>query len=945
MKKLFIIIISLLSLQTYAQKPQVWDFGAQPLNPDTYENMLTEQEINSWYGLEVVADSTGVTLPTFTASEGVNLHYNTAGASNHRLRTTNTKLICYDRKSLKDANGNIYTGYIYSNSGSKPAVYIEQTFEAGDKVEYYVGSNGGQQTYGFLSPSGVEATALYTASAKIECLTFYPGETGKYRLYGIDEKLVVARIVRTPAQKGTLTGTVTAPETIPADYRICFTNNSNQAAYYATPNGNTYTVSGLPMGYEYTLSLEGANGYVISSESSILFSTDGQQEDIAIVAVDLCTVSGTIKGLPAEQWERLSFEFEKPESAVFVPQLTKNVEGEELHYSLIVEKNIAYHIVAIGVNDYILTNSDINMADEQTDYVLQFEQKQRHTVTIQPTYLTTDELQTAVFTFTNLHEDGYVYMFTGITDILLRDGTYSVQVSQLPAGASQMLTSNLHVAGADITKRIDFESTAAPEPVPYKATITVGTDKEYTTINAALSAIRLMQRTAGQRVTILVEPGNYEEMLRIDMDNITMKNASDNASISLLNAGVDIAPEAVRITSYYGHGYNYYSMNTRYQYDERTLQVNKENGYESTVNAGGTASTYWNATVIVTGDNFVAEDIIFENSFNQYISKKESGDVVVEAAGSKGLRPTEAGNIAVQARPYRERACALAFAKGADKAYLDNCRIVGRQDALYGDNNCRVAVQGGVLMGACDYIFGGMTLVCNETELALLLTADNNDVAYITASKTAANMRGYLFYNCTVTSAVPEQDMVETTTAKAGYFGRPWDANAETVFFNTRIGTTPANGSLILSAGWNNGLVASGSNRSYEYGTQETAVGVDNSSKRVEWATVLTEPILPDGTPITLYNFTKGTDGWNPFDADTYLPQTDSPLGVSVSVCNSSLLLDNITAPTEVYVYAIDGRTVAATSVVASASIPLSAGIYILLLRQGEQMQTKKIRL
>ena len=106
--------------------------------------------------------------------------------------------------------------------------------------------------------------------------------------------------------------------------------------------------------------------------------------------------------------------------------------------------------------------------------------------------------------------------------------------------------------------------------------------------------------------------------------------------------------------------------------------------------------------------------------------------------------------------------------------------------------------------------------------------------------------------------------MVETEYAKPGYFGRPWDANAETVFFNTHVGKNGTS-SLIAPAGWNNGLVASGAVRSYEYGTIEES-GADNLAQRVSWSTVLQAPQLPDNTAITLFNFTKGTDNWNPFD-------------------------------------------------------------------------------
>ena len=111
---------------------------------------------------------------------------------------------------------------------------------------------------------------------------------------------------------------------------------------------------------------------------------------------------------------------------------------------------------------------------------------------------------------------------------------------------------------------------------------------------------------------------------------------------ALLNSGVDISANAVRVTSYYGHGYSYYSMGDDQKWNADILRVNKENGYLSYVNKGSgtTNGSYWNATVVVSASGFEADHVIFENSYNQYISQKESEDVVVMwEVGSKGERP------------------------------------------------------------------------------------------------------------------------------------------------------------------------------------------------------------------------------------------------------------------------------------------------------------------
>ena len=113
------------------------------------------------------------------------------------------------------------------------------------------------------------------------------------------------------------------------------------------------------------------------------------------------------------------------------------------------------------------------------------------------------------------------------------------------------------------------------------------------------------------------------------MDDITLSNASHTPSIAIMNQGVDIAPTAVRITAYYGGLYNYYSMNSQQRYDARTLAKNEKKQRLSTKNLGGSVMNYWNAVTIVKGKNFKAENIIFENSFNQYISHKEATDSVI----------------------------------------------------------------------------------------------------------------------------------------------------------------------------------------------------------------------------------------------------------------------------------------------------------------------------
>ncbi|MCQ2342998.1 MAG: pectinesterase family protein [Paludibacteraceae bacterium] len=326
-----------------------------------------------------------------------------------------------------------------------------------------------------------------------------------------------------------------------------------------------------------------------------------------------------------------------------------------------------------------------------------------------------------------------------------------------------------------------------------------------TSIAEALYRVRCMNRQPGQRVTIMIPPGNYEEMLRIDIPDITLKNASPHPSIAILNGGVDIDSDAVRITGYYGGGYNYYSMNTAQVYDPRTLKASRRHRQVSCVNKGGSEQNYWNAVTLVRSTGFQAEDIIFENSFNQYVSHKELTDIVVPQS-TKPERPRVYGSTEVQNKVYRERAAALAFTDSTS-GHLVNCRVISRQDALFGGRGAVVRIDRGVLMGSVDYIFGDMHLVCVGTDLVLLTSSDHDDRTYITASRTPVDARGMFFVRCHIRSAVPLVEMASPVPANPGYLGRPWARSGEAVFIQTVIDTLPDGTSLIVPELWHDGLI------------------------------------------------------------------------------------------------------------------------------------------
>jgi exo-poly-alpha-galacturonosidase len=450
----------------------------------------------------------------------------------------------------------------------------------------------------------------------------------------------------------------------------------------------------------------------------------------------------------------------------------------------------------------------------------------------------------------------------------------------------------------------------------------------------------------------MIDPGNYEEMIDVTQPNITLKNAAATPNIKLLNKGVDIDVNAVRITSYYGIGYNYYSMKNNQKWDADVLRINKENGFQPYANVSGTTNnSYWNATLLISANGFTAEDIIIENTFNQYISLKESQDVVELASGNKGLRPTTVLSTAVQDKAFVERAAAIAVKNGIDKVILDKCRVVGRQDSFFGGATARVVVYKGVVMGGTDYIFGGMNAVFYQTDLAMNTSDASSDVSYLTAAQQTTG-RGFLMYECKVTTAVPGTETASVYRSKPGYFGRPWAANtSEVVFYNTTIETSNFPGfvgqSLIMPLGWNNSLSGE-SPKMYEYGTIENS-GVNNTSSRAAWSTSLTSPTLTDGTAITTYNFTKGADGWDPIPQ---LITDDSTLGiknyqaysaVNVYAFKNNIVVSNVKSNTQVFVYGLNGSMVKSIETNSDTNFNLNEGIWIVLVKDAEGQKSVKL--
>lgn len=253
-------------------------------------------------------------------------------------------------------------------------------------------------------------------------------------------------------------------------------------------------------------------------------------------------------------------------------------------------------------------------------------------------------------------------------------------------------------------------------------------------------------------------------------------------------------------------------------------------------------------------------------------------------------------------------------------------------------------------MGAVDYIFGGMDAVFYKSKLAMNISDAANDASYLVAPQQSTG-RGFLLYECTVTSATPGVETASTYRAKPGYFGRPWAANtSEAVFYNTTIETSNNPGfdgqSLISPLGWLNTLNGT-SPGMYEFGTIELS-GVNNTPSRATWATSLTSPVLTDGTAITTFNFTKGTDNWDPFpllisnDAlanEQFQPTTS----VNATSFKNTIAISNVKSNTAVAVYSITGALVKSFDTVSDTNFTMNAGIWIVVLKAEDGQKSTKL--
>ena len=136
-----------------------------------------------------------------------------------------------------------------------------------------------------------------------------------------------------------------------------------------------------------------------------------------------------------------------------------------------------------------------------------------------------------------------------------------------------------------------------------------GKSNNFSTVQDAVNkAASINPSNESQRVTIHIAPGTYRQQVVVQTPFIKFVNDEPSKG-------------DVVLTWYYGIGYKYYSANSKGYYDSNL--ANSKSGKN-------VANYRWGATVQLwpKATNFQAENIVFENSFNRYLTKEEIADGV-----------------------------------------------------------------------------------------------------------------------------------------------------------------------------------------------------------------------------------------------------------------------------------------------------------------------------
>ncbi len=374
-------------------------------------------------------------------------------------------------------------------------------------------------------------------------------------------------------------------------------------------------------------------------------------------------------------------------------------------------------------------------------------------------------------------------------------------------------------------------------------------EKTFKTVNEAIAFAKSMNShaSADDRIVINVVPNTYREQIMIDVNYLTIQKAPDTEG-------------DVLFTWYYGIGYQYYSTGSNGYYDKNAYETNKAAG---TVADRGVDR--WGCATRLTANNFIAKDIIFENSFNRYITEEEIEDGVKPAPvggvySDTGGKPERKADSVVYGRDFTERAAAIAIEDTCDKTEFYNCQFLSSQDTVYsGSKDNRVYFKNCTIEGQTDYMFGGNTLVFDDCDFNWAGYGTGSAGGHVTAVKNATTEKGYLLYGGRVGIGTLGGTFVP------GDFGRPWGGNdSPTAAIGVKVQNLPDGKPSIMDTGWSNWSTVAKESKYYEYGT------LDANNTPIDLASKNRNVALPDVWEALVFNpyayLVREGDDWDPMN-------------------------------------------------------------------------------
>jgi pectinesterase len=215
-----------------------------------------------------------------------------------------------------------------------------------------------------------------------------------------------------------------------------------------------------------------------------------------------------------------------------------------------------------------------------------------------------------------------------------------------------------------------------------------------------------------------------------------------------------------------------------------------------------------------------------------------TGSATVEAHGHDFLADnlTIANDFDETTRPSGHQALAMALT--ADRALLDDVRLLGDQDTLLVNDSARAYFSDCYVEGTVDFIYGGGIAVFDRCRIH---EKRSNGGPITAASTPATRPYGFLVYRSTVTGAT------DNTTQ----LGRPWRADAQVLYRECTLSAAIATAQPWVNMSDNSWQNA----RFLEY--RNTGPGATVNANR---------PQLPDAlaAQYTPQRYLAGSDGWNP---------------------------------------------------------------------------------